>query len=143
MNFKSIIFFTLIGLVWSETVEYEREGRFINYKKKGYGDVYKKMEKSEMEEMKRSEEHARAALNGVYTECLPQISFLCIQKKVLNFVNRMSRMEKFSLLGNYVSIVRTGNELEKEEDFQARMNSAEQESQLDHVMDATIDRYLN
>lgn len=93
-----------------------------------------------MEEAKRSEEFAGEALTGMYADCLAQVSFSCVQKKVLNFINRMNRMEKFSILGSYVSVVRTKNEYEKEKDFQARLDSAEEESRLDEVMDTTIDR---
>lgn len=89
---------------------------------------------------KRSEVYAGEALNGMYVDCLAKISFSCVQKKVLNFINRMNRMEKFPVLGNYVSVVRIKNEYEKENEFQGRLDSAEKQSKLDELMDTAIDK---
>ncbi|EEB10220.1 conserved hypothetical protein [Pediculus humanus corporis] len=89
---------------------------------------------------KRSEVYAGEALNGMYMDCLAKISFSCVQKKVLNFINRMNRMEKFPVLGNYVSVVRIKNEYEKENEFQGRLDSAEKQSKLDELMDTAIDK---
>lgn len=140
MNFKILVFLSVFSFSASENVDSSREGKFIHYKGKGNDDLYRKMEVRDLEEAKRSEEFAGEALTGMYADCLAQVSFSCVQKKVLNFINRMNRMEKFSILGSYVSVVRTKNEYEKEKDFQARLDSAEEESRLDEVMDTTIDR---
>lgn len=141
MNLKIIIFFlSLCSLIYAESDNSSRESRYINYKKKYYGEFYKKMDKPEVEEGKKSEEFANDALSGMYSDCFTSISFSCLQKKVLNFINRMNRMEKFSVFGNYVSVVRTKDEYEQENEFQARLDNAEKEATLDQMMESAIDR---
>ncbi|KAL0277502.1 UNVERIFIED_CONTAM: hypothetical protein PYX00_004754 [Menopon gallinae] len=143
MWFKTVVFLSVLSAVLAVTNETNRES-YVSYKKKYYGELYKKFERAnELENERRSEEYAGEALSGVYSECLAQISFSCLQKKVLNFINRMNRMEKFSLLGNYVSVVRTKNDYEPEAEFQARLNKEEKDSGLDDLMDNTIDRFFN
>lgn len=142
MYFKLAILLAVCGLAFSENFadsSSAREGKFLrNYIRQD--ESQNKMDTYGLEETKRSEEFAGEALTGMYTDCLAQISFSCVQKKVLNFINRMNRMEKFSILGNYVSVVRTKNDYETEPEFQARLNTAEEQSRLDEVMESAIDR---
>lgn len=144
MNLKLLVVLSLFSLIYAETDTSSRESRYINYKKKYYGELYKKTDasKPEVQEGKKSEEYANDALNGMYSDCFTHISFSCLQKKVLNFINRMNRMEKFSVFGNYVSVVRTKDEYEQESEFQARLDTAEQESTLDQLMETAIDRWV-
>lgn len=141
MNLKIFIFLSLFSLIYAESDNSSRESRYLNYKKKYYGELYKKIDsKPEVEEGKKSEEYANDALSGMYSDCFAQISFSCLQKKVLSFINRMNRMEKFSVFGNYVSVVRTKDEYEQENEFQARLDNAEREATLDQLMENAIDR---
>lgn len=97
-------------------------------------------EKFHAEEARQVEAYAQDALGGVFTECFGQVSFACLQRKVLNFVHRMSRMEQFDVLGQYLSVVKVRDEGEPETEFQARVATAEQENALDSLMETTIDR---
>ncbi|RZF49153.1 hypothetical protein LSTR_LSTR008439 [Laodelphax striatellus] len=47
-----------------------------------------------------------SALSGVYSECLIKISFPCVQRKTLLFIDRLSRLDRIPLVGDYVSIVK-------------------------------------
>lgn len=142
MWFKTVVVLSVFSAVLAVTNETNRES-YVSYKKKYYGELYKKFERAnELENARRSEEYAGEALSGVYSECLVQVSFSCLQKKVLNFINRMNRMEKFSLLGNYVSVVRTKNDYEPEAEFQARLDK-EEDSGLDDLVDDAIDRFVS
>ncbi|XP_022194058.2 uncharacterized protein LOC111051804 [Nilaparvata lugens] len=47
-----------------------------------------------------------SALSGVYSECLIKISFPCVQRKTLLFIDRLSRLDRIRIVGDYVSIVR-------------------------------------
>ncbi|KAK6618833.1 hypothetical protein RUM43_013224 [Polyplax serrata] len=130
MYFKLAILLAVCGLAFSENFadsSSAREGKFLrNYIRQD--ESQNKMDTYGLEETKRSEEFAGEALTGMYTDCLAQISF------------SMNRMEKFSILGNYVSVVRTKNDYETEPEFQARLNTAEEQSRLDEVMESAIDR---
>lgn len=99
-------------------------------------------EKFHAEEARQVEVYAQDALGGVFSECFAQVSFACLQRKVLHFVHRMSRMEQFDVLGQYVSVVKVRDEKEPEPEFQARVATAEQENGLDTMMDTTIDRQV-
>jgi len=100
-------------------------------------------ENLEEQQSRKFENYAQDALGGVYTECFAELSFPCLQRKVLSFVHRMSRMEQFDVLGQYLSVVKVRDEPEPESEFQARVLNAEQGSDLDQLMETTIDRLVH
>ncbi|GLH08719.1 uncharacterized protein GBIM_13907, partial [Gryllus bimaculatus] len=51
-----------------------------------------------------------SALSGMYSDCLMQLSFSCVQKKVLVFLDRLGRLDKFLVLGDFLSVVRLNKE---------------------------------
>ncbi|XP_034254401.1 uncharacterized protein LOC117653115 [Thrips palmi] len=46
------------------------------------------------------------ALAGLYSECLLRLSVPCVQRKLLLFLDRLGRMERFRLLGDFLTVVR-------------------------------------
>ncbi|KAG8328168.1 hypothetical protein J6590_000825 [Homalodisca vitripennis] len=67
----------------------------------------------------------------VYSECLSTWSLPCIQRKLLVFVDRIGRFNKFSLLGDAVTVVRIGAEPGPpitEEGLQARLLPGQDEA---------------
>lgn len=47
-----------------------------------------------------------SALSGMYSECLMRLSVPCVQRKLLLFLDRLGRMERFRLLGDFLTVVR-------------------------------------
>ena len=52
------------------------------------------------------DETPAGALSGLYTECLLRLSVPCVQRKLLLFLDRLGRMERFRLLGDFLTVVR-------------------------------------
>jgi hypothetical protein len=42
----------------------------------------------------------------MYSECLLRLSVPCVQRKLLLFIDRLGRMERFRLLGDFLTVVR-------------------------------------
>lgn len=45
-------------------------------------------------------------LSGIYTECLLTLSFTCLQKKIIVLLEKLNKIQKFNILGDYLSVVR-------------------------------------
>lgn len=60
--------------------------------------------------LEKVDEDPNTALSGVYSDCLVNLSFPCLQRKILVFLDRLGRMAKFDLIGNFLSVVRTAKE---------------------------------
>lgn len=45
-------------------------------------------------------------LHGIYTECLLTLSFTCLQKKIIVLLEKLNKIQKFNILGDYLSVVR-------------------------------------
>jgi len=52
------------------------------------------------------DETPSAALQGMYSECVLRLSVPCIQRKLMLFLDRLGRIDKFRLLGDFLSVVR-------------------------------------
>ncbi|BES96422.1 Protein of unknown function (DUF1676) [Nesidiocoris tenuis] len=53
-------------------------------------------------------EDPNAAVEGIYSECVMGMSWACLQRKALLFIDRMGKSEKFPLVGDgVISLVRT------------------------------------
>jgi hypothetical protein len=90
---------------------------------------------------------AESALSGFYTECLLHLSFSCIQRKLLVYVDRLDRMKDFDVIGDYLSVVRLGKTsrrpLMTEENLtEPKMSTDDSIRKLDSLLDYSIKRFL-
>lgn len=54
-------------------------------------------------------EDPNAALEGMWAECVAGLSFTCVQRKTLSFIDRLGRADRVPLLGGVLTLVRTGD----------------------------------
>lgn len=112
----------------------DRAARFLNLKHLYHSSV----DTNEVTPEKK--EDPNSALQGVYTDCVLTFSLPCLQKKFLVFLDKLGRMEGFSIIGDFLSVKRTTKETTKpisEKAIEARMNS---EGELDSLVEYAIDR---
>lgn len=87
------------------------------------------------------------AFSGMYSDCMSEFSFTCVQRKVLVFFDRLGRMDSFNLLGDFVSVVRTRHDTTPqitEDGLKARLYSGGNvESDMDSLMDLVADRFFS
>lgn len=84
------------------------------------------------------------ALSGVYSDCLVNLSFPCLQRKILVFLDRLGRMARFDLIGNFLSVVRTGKNTTpqlSEDTLVAR--KIDDEATLRTMIDSEIDVFFD
>lgn len=101
-----------------------------------------KIEVKSVEEKPETE----SALSGFYTECLLRLSFPCMQRKMLVYVDRLNRND-FHLLGDYLSVVRIGKPpatplMTEENLVKPRMNTGDSIRALDSLLDYSITRFF-
>ncbi|KAG8328164.1 hypothetical protein J6590_000820 [Homalodisca vitripennis] len=93
--------------------------------------------------LEKADEDPNTALSGVYTDCLLNLSFPCLQRKILVFIDRLGRMAKFNLIGNFLSVVRTAKEARQsltEDTLLAR--KIDDEKTLRGMIDTSIDEFF-
>lgn len=88
----------------------------------------------------------KSALSGFYTECLLHLSFPCMQRKMLVYVDRLNRND-FRILGDYLSVVRIGKPpatplMTEENLVEPRMNTGDSIRALDSLLDYSIKRFF-
>jgi hypothetical protein len=87
------------------------------------------------------------ALSGMYSDCITEFSFTCVQRKVLVFFDRLGRMDSFNLLGDFISVVRTRPDTTPritEEGLKARLYpGGNVDSDMDTLMDLVADRFFS
>uniref|UniRef100_A0A2S2P005 Uncharacterized protein n=1 Tax=Schizaphis graminum TaxID=13262 RepID=A0A2S2P005_SCHGA len=86
-----------------------------------------------------------AHLVDIYTDCLMQLSFPCVQRKFLLFLDKLGRMKGFSVLGDLLSVVRIKRDMRpplNETDLMARLNTVDEQSALSALMVHTLDRFI-
>lgn len=87
------------------------------------------------------------AFSGIYSDCITEFSFTCVQRKVLVFFDRLGRMESFNLLGNFISVVKTRRDTTPritEDGLKARLYpGGNVESDMDTLMDLVADRFFS
>jgi hypothetical protein len=87
------------------------------------------------------------ALTGMYSDCITEFSFACVQRKILVFFDRLGRMESFNLLGDFISIVRTRPDTTPritEDGLKARLYpGGNVESDMDSLLDLVADRFFS
>jgi hypothetical protein len=100
----------------------------------------------EEREAERKEENSDAvsALSGFYTECLLRLSFPCMQRKMLVYVDALDR-NNFRILGDYMSVVRIAKPptrpiMTEESLLEPRMNAGDSIWALDSLLDYSIKR---
>lgn len=49
-----------------------------------------------------TEENATNVFNGVYTECILFLSYTCIQKKTLLYLQELNRLNEISIFGDHL-----------------------------------------
>lgn len=167
MNFKHFFFLCVISVVssqvlnsnggWTpiqtsaetegppkeEATSMDRTGRFMNFKKLYTNEV----ETNDIEvEKKENLGNPDEALTGIYSECVMSFSLPCLQKKFLVFLDRLGRLDSFSILGDFLSVKRTTEEKGKpitEKAIEARMNYKNSEEDLELLVDYAIDRFVS
>lgn len=87
------------------------------------------------------------AFSGIYSDCITEFSFTCVQRKVLVFFDRLGRMESFNLLGDFISVVKTRRDTTPritEEGLKARLYpGGNVESDMDTLLDLVADRFFS
>lgn len=86
-----------------------------------------------------------AHLVDIYTDCLMQLSFPCVQRKLLLFLDKLGRMKGFSVLGDLLSVVRIKRDMRpplNETDLMARLNTVDEQSTLSALMVHSLDRFI-
>jgi len=87
------------------------------------------------------------AFSGIYSDCISEFSFTCVQRKVLVFFDRLGRMESFNLLGDFISVVKTRRDTTPritEDGLKARLYpGGNVESDMDTLMDLVADRFFS
>lgn len=121
--------------------EVDRVGKFMNLKKLYTTEV----ETNEIDVEKKEEEAGNPdeALTGLYSECVITFSLPCLQKKFLVFLDRLGRMDSFSILGDFLSVKRINQESTKpitEKAIEARMNYHNSEDDLETLVEYAIER---
>lgn len=89
-----------------------------------------------------------SSLDGVYSECLINLSFPCLQKKIILFLDRLSRKKQVSLVGDFLTVVKMKEATslpsaspQVADRLEARMKSSD-ESSLKSVIDGQVDRFF-
>ncbi|KAJ9577089.1 hypothetical protein L9F63_006369, partial [Diploptera punctata] len=125
----------------NEVQQNTRDARFINFKS------FVSSQTNEIEEepnLKGDEAPSPVtALTGMYSDCITEFSFSCVQRKILVFFDRLGRMERFNLLDDFISVIRTRKVSAPpitEENLKARGNM---DSEMDTLMDLVADRFFN
>jgi hypothetical protein len=122
-----------------------REAKFLNYKTLVSGQSNEI--DTDTPTVKEDESDSPVtALSGMYSDCITEFSFSCVQRKFLVFFDRLGRMESFNLLGDFISVVRTRPDTTPritEDGLKARLYSGGNvESDMDSLMDLVADRFF-
>ena len=126
---------------FNEIQQNTRDARFINFK----SFVSRQTNEIEEEPIAKEDEPPSpiTALTGMYSDCITEFSFSCVQRKILVFFDRLGRMERFNLLDNFISVIRTRKVNAPpitEENLRARGNL---DSEMDTLMDLVANRFFN
>lgn len=122
---------------------YNRQQRFFSSVKLKTIDASNELD-SPASALEKIDEDPNTALSGVYSDCLMNLSFPCLQRKILVFLDRLGRMAKFDLIGNFLSVVRTAKETRPqltENSLLAR--NIDDELTLRNMIDTSIDRFFD
>ena len=125
----------------NEVQQNTRDARFINFK----SFVSRQTNEIEEDPTVREDESPSpiTALTGMYSDCILEFSFSCVQRKILVFFDRLGRMERFNLLGDFISVIKTRKVNASpitEENLKARGNL---DSEMDTLMELISDRFFN
>ena len=88
-----------------------------------------------------------SALSGFYSDCLLGLSFTCVQRKMLVYIDKLNRVEKYELLGDYLSLVRLGKasrrpKMTEENLSEPRMTTFDSMKTLDSLLDYSIKKFF-
>ncbi|KAI5694168.1 hypothetical protein M8J75_011833 [Diaphorina citri] len=89
---------------------------------------------------------ANSVFDDVYEKCLVNLSFPCLQRKMLVYMNKVDRVKGVNLLSNIVSVVRTSDDHTPEiteEDLEKKLSPAEEETQLESLMEHQVDKFMD
>ena len=123
-----------------------RTGKFLNFKTLVSG--HSNEIDTDAPTVKEDESESPVnAFSGIYSDCITEFSFTCVQRKVLVFFDRLGRMESFNLLGDFISVVKTRRDTTPritEEGLKARLYpGGNVESDMDTLMDLVADRFFS
>lgn len=123
-----------------------REAKFLNFKTLVSGQS-NEIDTDTPTVKENGSDNPVTAFSGIYSDCMSEFSFTCVQRKVLVFFDRLGRMDSFNLLGDFVSVVRTRRDTTPqitEDGLKARLYSGGNvESDMDSLMDLVADRFFS
>jgi hypothetical protein len=123
-----------------------REAKFLNFKTlvSGHSNEIDTDTATVKEDVSESPVNA---FSGIYSDCIKEFSFTCVQRKVLVFFDRLGRMESINLLGDFISVVKTRRDTTPritEEGLKARLYpGGNVQSDMDTLMDLVADRFFS
>ncbi|XP_054275153.1 uncharacterized protein LOC128994551 [Macrosteles quadrilineatus] len=129
-----------------EAIDTHRQQRFFSSVRLKSIDAANELD-SPPSALEKIDEDPNTALSGVYSDCLVNLSFPCLQRKILVFLDRLGRMAKFNLIGNFLSVVRTAKEsrppvissrLDDEHTLRAMIDDSIDKFFDDHVIRVTV-----
>jgi len=124
-----------------------REAKFLNFKTLISGHSNEIDADTPTVKEEEEPENPAVALSGMYSDCITEFSFACVQRKILVFFDRLGRMESYNLLGDFLSIVRTRPNTTPritEEGLKARLYpGGNAESDMDSLMDLVAERFFS
>ncbi|XP_050533907.1 uncharacterized protein LOC126901483 isoform X2 [Daktulosphaira vitifoliae] len=85
-------------------------------------------------------------LVGIYTDCLLQWSFPCVQRKLLLFLDNIGKMKGFSVLGDILSVVRIKRDMKppiNETELMARLNNVDEQNAMSALMEHAMDKFIS
>ena len=123
-----------------------REAKFLNFKTlvSGHSNEIDTDTATVKEDVSESPVNA---FSGIYSDCIKEFSFTCVQRKVLVFFDRLGRMESINLLGDFISVVKTRRDTTPritEEGLKARLYpGGNVQSDMDTIMDLVAHRFFS
>lgn len=81
-------------------------------------------------------------LNQVYTECVLELSFPCLQKKLIAFLYKLDKMKDISLVGKTVVLVRKSDETRADETTLSKVAEHVNPAHLRDVIDNLVDNFF-
>lgn len=123
-----------------------REAKFLNFKTLVSG--HSNEIEADTPTVKEDESESPVnAFSGIYSDCITEFSFTCVQRKVLVFFDRLGRMENFNLLGDFISVVKTRRDTTPritEDGLKARLYpGGNVQADMDTLMDLVADRFFS
>ncbi|VVC33473.1 Protein of unknown function DUF1676 [Cinara cedri] len=136
---------TVFNSSGDEGTDDSRDSRFLSFSMGSSDSATAAATNALQEKQDETGTDPSAHLVDIYTDCLMQLSFPCVQRKLLLFLDKLGRMKGFSVLGDLLSVVRIKRDMRpplNETDLMARLNTVDEQSALSALMEHTLDRFI-